>query len=46
MPKRIAQLSPVYKNLESGGKIKAFGVALTTTIDNNGQGWMYYIGYV
>ncbi|KAH7146128.1 hypothetical protein EDB81DRAFT_759423 [Dactylonectria macrodidyma] len=41
--KLVAQLSPVFKLLMPEDDSKVQGVALTTTIDKNGQSWMYGI---
>ncbi|OCL06352.1 hypothetical protein AOQ84DRAFT_378684 [Glonium stellatum] len=41
--KRIAQLSPAYKILASEEFNQAQGIALTSTIDDLGQGWLYFI---
>jgi hypothetical protein len=45
--KRVAQLIPVPKLITGGPTLsKANGIALTSTIDNNGQAWLYNIVYV
>jgi hypothetical protein len=41
--KVIAQLSPTYKILSKESFGKAQGIALTSTIDADGQGWLYVI---
>jgi hypothetical protein len=41
-PKRLAQLSPVYKLLlPSSDPTSVIGVAMSTIVDDNGKGFMY-----